>query len=123
MRGADARILIMQRDRSVTQREGITCMWGADARTLSVRRDKKITQREGLNWMWCADAKTLILHETQMLPQVGGFEKACGVGADAARALREKGVDVIGLAAGEPDFDTPAPVLEAGAEALRCDNH
>ena len=38
---------------------------------------------------------------------------------DAARALREGGADVIGLAAGEPDFDTPAAVVEAGVEALR----
>jgi aspartate/glutamate/aspartate-prephenate aminotransferase len=38
---------------------------------------------------------------------------------DAARALRDGGADVIGLAAGEPDFDTPAPVVEAGVEALR----
>ena len=38
---------------------------------------------------------------------------------DAARALRESGADVIGLAAGEPDFDTPAAIVEAGVEALR----
>lgn len=28
-------------------------------------------------------------------------------------------VQVIGLAAGEPDFDTPAPIVEAGVQALR----
>lgn len=39
---------------------------------------------------------------------------------DLATSLKEKGVDVIGLAAGEPDFDTPAPIIEAGVEALRC---
>lgn len=38
---------------------------------------------------------------------------------DLARALREEGRDVIGLAAGEPDFDTPAEIIEAGIEALR----
>ncbi|GAB4817613.1 hypothetical protein N2152v2_004659 [Parachlorella kessleri] len=38
---------------------------------------------------------------------------------DLATSLKEKGVDVIGLAAGEPDFDTPAPIVEAGIEALR----
>lgn len=27
---------------------------------------------------------------------------------------------VIGLAAGEPDFDTPAPIVEAGVAALRA---
>lgn len=38
---------------------------------------------------------------------------------DLATSLKENGVDVIGLAAGEPDFDTPAPIIEAGVEALR----
>ncbi|GBG00261.1 aspartate aminotransferase, partial [Raphidocelis subcapitata] len=38
---------------------------------------------------------------------------------DMARAMREGGVDVIGLAAGEPDFDTPAAIVEAGVAALR----
>ena len=38
---------------------------------------------------------------------------------DLASSLKEQGVDVIGLAAGEPDFDTPAPIIEAGVEALR----
>ena len=37
---------------------------------------------------------------------------------DLATSLREQGVDVIGLAAGEPDFPTPAPIIEAGIEAL-----
>jgi bifunctional aspartate aminotransferase and glutamate/aspartate-prephenate aminotransferase len=38
---------------------------------------------------------------------------------DLATSLREQGVDVISLAAGEPDFPTPVPVVEAGIEALR----
>eukprot|EP00238_Polyblepharides_amylifera_P000156 CAMPEP_0196572308 /NCGR_PEP_ID=MMETSP1081-20130531/2381_1 /TAXON_ID=36882 /ORGANISM="Pyramimonas amylifera, Strain CCMP720" /LENGTH=420 /DNA_ID=CAMNT_0041889585 /DNA_START=56 /DNA_END=1318 /DNA_ORIENTATION=+ len=38
---------------------------------------------------------------------------------DLARALKEQGVPVIGLAAGEPDFDTPAAIVEAGVAALR----
>ena len=38
---------------------------------------------------------------------------------DLATSLREKGVDIIGLAAGEPDFDTPGPIIEAGIDALR----
>ncbi len=38
---------------------------------------------------------------------------------DLARAMREAGQDVIGLAAGEPDFDTPPAVVEAGIRALR----
>lgn len=39
---------------------------------------------------------------------------------DLASSMREKGIDVVGLAAGEPDFDTPNQILEAGIEALRC---
>ena len=43
--------------------------------------------------------------------------------SDLARSLQEKGVDVISLAAGEPDFDTPDVVIEAGIEALRYSRH
>ncbi|MGH8495102.1 MAG: pyridoxal phosphate-dependent aminotransferase [Gammaproteobacteria bacterium] len=38
---------------------------------------------------------------------------------DRARALRAEGVDVIGLGAGEPDFDTPAHIKEAAIRAIR----
>ena len=34
-------------------------------------------------------------------------------------ALKASGVDVIGLSAGEPDFDTPDFVKEAAIEAIR----
>jgi aspartate/methionine/tyrosine aminotransferase len=34
---------------------------------------------------------------------------------DQASALRQAGVPVIGLAAGEPDFDTPAAIAEVTA--------
>ncbi len=37
-----------------------------------------------------------------------------------ARALEARGVDVIHLEIGEPDFDTPANVVEAGVAALRA---
>ena len=33
--------------------------------------------------------------------------------------MRASGIDVISLAAGEPDFDTPQPVAEAGMQAIR----
>jgi len=36
-----------------------------------------------------------------------------------ARALEAQGKDVVHLEVGEPDFDTPANVIEAGVEALR----
>ncbi|XP_057500811.1 bifunctional aspartate aminotransferase and glutamate/aspartate-prephenate aminotransferase-like [Actinidia eriantha] len=38
---------------------------------------------------------------------------------DQARALVEAGVPVIGLSVGEPDFDTPAVITEAGINAIR----
>lgn len=38
---------------------------------------------------------------------------------DLAGSMRASGVDVISLAAGEPDFDTPLPVAEAGIQAIR----
>ncbi|KAG6657525.1 bifunctional aspartate aminotransferase and glutamate/aspartate-prephenate aminotransferase-like [Carya illinoinensis] len=38
---------------------------------------------------------------------------------DQATALVQAGVPVIRLAAGEPDFDTPVPIAEAGINAIR----
>ena len=38
---------------------------------------------------------------------------------DLAGSMRASGIDVISLAAGEPDFDTPQPVAEAGIQAIR----
>ena len=40
------------------------------------------------------------------------------VTARAAR-LKKEGKDIIGLGAGEPDFDTPAHIAHAGIEAIR----
>ena len=37
----------------------------------------------------------------------------------AAAALRDRGVDVIALGTGEPDFDTPAHIVEAAERAMR----
>jgi aspartate aminotransferase len=39
---------------------------------------------------------------------------------DRARVLRAEGRDVIGLGAGEPDFDTPDPIKEAAIAAIRA---
>jgi aspartate aminotransferase len=36
-----------------------------------------------------------------------------------AAQLRAQGKDVIGLGAGEPDFDTPAPIAQAGIDAIQ----
>ena len=38
---------------------------------------------------------------------------------DKARALKAAGRDVIGLGAGEPDFDTPENIKEAAIRAIR----
>ena len=37
-----------------------------------------------------------------------------------ARELKAAGIDVIGLGAGEPDFDTPDPIKEAAIAAIRA---
>jgi arginine:pyruvate transaminase len=57
-------------------------------------------------------------------------ERISGDGADAwdihtqARAARDRGEDVILLSVGDPDLDTPAPVVERAVEALRSgDTH
>ena len=39
---------------------------------------------------------------------------------DLARTLKERGEDVIGLAAGEPDFETPDVCAKAGIRAIEC---
>src|ERR1700722_20925609 len=52
-------------------------------------------------------------------------KRIAGDGADAwvihyaARAAQERGEDVILLSVGDPDLDTPAPVLERAIERLR----
>ncbi|MER3412796.1 MAG: aspartate aminotransferase [Armatimonadota bacterium] len=42
--------------------------------------------------------------------------------ASIVRELRERGEDVVSFGAGEPDFDTPEPIREAGVRAIR-DGH
>ncbi len=39
--------------------------------------------------------------------------------ASIVRELRSKGEDVVSFGAGEPDFDTPEPIREAGEKAIR----
>lgn len=60
----------------------------------------------------------------------GLVERIAGDGADAwdihyaAKSARERGEDVIVLSVGDPDLDTPAPVLERAIERLRSgDTH
>lgn len=40
-----------------------------------------------------------------------------------ARALEAQGRDIVHMEIGEPDFDTPAPIVQAGIEALQSGRH
>lgn len=58
--------------------------------------------------------------DTTLNPRVASLKPSKTMAlTDLATKLKEDGADIIGLAAGEPDFDTPAPIIEAGIEALR----
>lgn len=37
-----------------------------------------------------------------------------------ARALRQRGIDVLGMSLGEPDFDTPEPIRQAAIDAINA---
>ncbi len=53
-------------------------------------------------------------------PRVAAMQPSATLAMTArARQLRREGRPVIGLSAGEPDFDTPAPIAEAGIRAIR----
>ena len=45
---------------------------------------------------------------------------ASAAAAQRARELRAAGIDIIALAQGEPDFDTPEHVIEAAYRAMRA---
>jgi aspartate aminotransferase len=52
--------------------------------------------------------------------RVGAIAESATLAIDAkAKALKAAGEDVIGFGAGEPDFPTPAPIVEAAAAACR----
>ena len=59
-------------------------------------------------------------HELQLARRMSrlGTETAFEV-LNKARALERQGKSIIHLEIGEPDFDTPSNVIEAGAKALR----
>lgn len=59
--------------------------------------------------------------DTSINPLVAGVKGAKTMAlTDLATGMKLKGIDVVALSAGEPDFDTPAAVTEAGIQALRC---
>ncbi|TVU36365.1 hypothetical protein EJB05_18297, partial [Eragrostis curvula] len=58
--------------------------------------------------------------DTSISPRVSALRPSKTMAiTDQATALRQAGVPVIGLAAGEPDFDTPPAIAEAGINAIR----
>lgn len=53
-------------------------------------------------------------------PRVDAMQPSATLAMTArAKQRRREGHPVIGLSAGEPDFDTPAPISEAGVQAIR----
>src|SRR3954465_11177435 len=53
--------------------------------------------------------------------RVGAITESATLAVDAkAKALQAAGQDVIGFGAGEPDFSTPARIVEAAAAACRA---
>ncbi|CAD6228949.1 unnamed protein product [Miscanthus lutarioriparius] len=58
--------------------------------------------------------------DTSISPRVSALRPSKTMAiTDQAMALRQAGVPVIGLAAGEPDFDTPPAIAEAGMNAIK----
>ena len=55
----------------------------------------------------------------ELNPRVSAMKPSATLAMTArAMELRRAGKPVIGLSAGEPDFDTPAPIADAGAQAI-----
>ena len=53
-------------------------------------------------------------------PRVAGLQPSKTMAlSDLAASMREAGQDIVSLAAGEPDFDTPQPVIDAGIHAMQ----
>ncbi|XP_009112541.1 bifunctional aspartate aminotransferase and glutamate/aspartate-prephenate aminotransferase isoform X1 [Brassica rapa] len=66
------------------------------------------------------DAETLSSVDTSLSPRVKSLKPSkTMVITDLAATLVQSGVPVVRLAAGEPDFDTPKIVAEAGINAIR----
>jgi aspartate/methionine/tyrosine aminotransferase len=58
--------------------------------------------------------------EIQFNPNVAAMQPSATLAMTArAKALQAEGKPVVSLSAGEPDFDTPQPIIEAGAAAMR----
>ncbi len=60
------------------------------------------------------------MSELRLARRVGRIKPSPTLAVDArAKELKAQGKDVIGLGAGEPDFDTPAHIKEAAIRAIR----
>lgn len=58
---------------------------------------------------------------TQFNPRVEAMRPSATLAMTAmANQLRQQGIPIIGLSAGEPDFPTPMPIVEAAIGALRA---
>ncbi|KAF9600754.1 hypothetical protein IFM89_012198 [Coptis chinensis] len=67
-----------------------------------------------------SNAPDVITVDTTLSPRVNSVKPSKTVAiTDQATALVQAGVPVIRLAAGEPDFDTPSVIAEAGINAIR----
>src|SRR5436189_6482170 len=58
--------------------------------------------------------------DARVSARIAAIAESATLAVDAkAKALKAKGEPVIGFGAGEPDFPTPAHIVEAAAEACR----
>ena len=61
-----------------------------------------------------------LLTSTLFNPRIASMQPSATLAMSGrAKQLRREGRPVIALSAGEPDFDTPAPIAEAGIAAIR----
>src|SRR6478672_11115966 len=66
---------------------------------------------------WCTTGIPVTLSLSRRVQRVKP-SPTLAVTARAAQ-LKAEGKDIIGLGAGEPDFDTPAHIADVGVEAIR----
>lgn len=70
--------------------------------------------------MATANGTTITAPEAKINPLVASIPMAKTMAlTDLANSLKEEGKDIVALAAGEPDFDTPEPIIKAGIAAMR----
>jgi len=68
--------------------------------------------------LMAAPQRTATSRTTRISARVGGITESATLAVDAkAKALKEDGRPVIGFGAGEPDFPTPQPIVEAAVAA------